>query len=164
MRPVISDNTAVKLILTSTCQDDIEQLRGYSEDIERTRDGGKNFTGLNASSQTRGVYEPRLERNEILHASAVAGEGFLVVNDGVAHREPKRIRFDPIYFKDTFTPDAHAKLSSIPLPRREEPKDEAKPVSVTRESKNAISLERKARHEKLRAIIAECQTEERWES
>ncbi len=161
MRPIVSDNTAIKLLLTSTTRDDEDQLRGFSEDIERLRDGGKSYSGLNASTQIRGVYEPRLERNEILHTSAITGEGFLVYRAGDKHREPIRIKFDPIYFHEFFTPEAHAALSSIPLPKREAP-----PEPVPRQSdlngKGDISPERRARHAQIRAVIEECKKEERW--
>jgi hypothetical protein len=62
------------------------------------------------------VYEPTLERNEVLDTAFTGLEGFLVVNDFKGHHEPQRIRFIP-----ELTREEHERLSTTPLPKRLQP-------------------------------------------
>lgn len=117
LRPLIRDNTAVKVYLTSS-GDDIEYLQDMSERLPKLKDGGHSKRGRSVATQSRYEEEPTVEYNDVLDASAKSGDFFLVHNSGTGHNDPIRVTFDPIYFPEYFTREVHDRLRNTPLPQR----------------------------------------------
>lgn len=174
LRPIVDDNTAVKLYLTSR-GDDIDDLKRRSQEVRKDKGGGTT-TGLqNYSVHTNSIFEPSLETNDILDASAVGGDGYLIAPLAHGHSDPVRIRFEPICFTDHFTVDNHQRLSNTPLPKREQPAKVALPNSATRtpqgHAKRGTARRRPSAPDKafvarcdarLQELFDRCQRAEQW--
>lgn len=111
--PIMFDNTALKVWLTPLGED-IEALQSLSRDVLKNRGATKGFRSGTSSLSLHEVYEPALEANEIRDAAFTGLEGFLMINDFQGFKEPVRFRFEP-----EFSVAEHARLSQLPLPKRE---------------------------------------------
>jgi hypothetical protein len=166
LRPIVADNTALKLFLTSQ-GDDIESLRDLSRDVIKTRTGA-TLQGLRGSTQIRQIVEPELERNSILDASGIPGQGYLhIAQSPAGHQEPIRIRFDPIHFREIFTPERHAELANTPLPKRTAPLPAPKKRPPERSKRRETPPEKdaawKRRNEALTRLLEAIREGERYE-
>lgn len=114
--PVLFDNTAIKIWLTPTSQDDMETLRGLSKDELRQRGTTHGFRAGVSSVSMAEIYEPRLEANVIRDVAYTGDQGFLIANAFTGHQEPIRFRFG---FETS--PAEYARLAVTPLPKRTPP-------------------------------------------
>jgi hypothetical protein len=114
--PVLFDNTAIKIWQTPTSPDDIVALQALSRDELKTRGSTKGFRSGVSSVSMHEVYEPHLERNDILDAGFTGDQGFLILNAFRGHEEPTRFRFSFDVSRDEYQ-----RLVTTPLPKREPP-------------------------------------------
>jgi hypothetical protein len=135
----IFEGTTVKQYYTCVGDDDIKTLQSLSKDkiraIENRSTSGFLRTTLGSTDQI----VPALERDTILECSAVFGESFLVIKDGLGHRDPIRVR-QTHNCKDQ---------SEKPMRRRS---DSVKPQTPT-PAVPATTEERRCRHAELQALI-----------
>jgi hypothetical protein len=160
LRHTVFENTALRLYLTSL-GDDIDHLRDQSRDVPKDR-RGVSLNQLSQTTQIREIFEPALERNDIIDASAMNGEAHLVLNSGEGHTEPIRVRFDPIFFTDVFTPEGYERLSITPLPARSEPPGGGSRRGRRRNPPRGEQTRR--REHALRKLLEAKKAAERWDA
>jgi len=113
LHQIVFDNAHIKLYFTVTCQRDIEDLQGLSEEHLRWLPGS-SAKEYSTTVNEHTVEVPRLSKNDILNISATEGHGFLVIDDGKGHREPYHAEVP--YHIDS--KDLYREARSTPLPRR----------------------------------------------
>ena len=113
LHQIVFDNSHVKLYFTVTCQQDIEDLQGLSEDYDKWLPGSSS-KGLVTSTTGHAVETPQLSKNDILQVSATEGHGFLIIDDGSGHHEPYRAEI-PYHIQDK---PLYMKARHTPIPRR----------------------------------------------
>jgi hypothetical protein len=151
MRPVVLDNTALKVWFTPL-GDDIDLLRSLSRDVTKSRGKTTSSRGLSGSVSLGEVYEPMLERNDALDTTFRGLEAFVIANDFSGHREPIRMRFIP-----DVTREEHARLSNTPLPKR--------PEGVRRSVRcHAADPGQQARLAALSELLAKKRRDEDWQA
>lgn len=113
LHQIVFDNSHVKLYFTVTCQRDIEDLQGLSEEHLRWLPGSSSKQYV-TSTTDHAVEVPQLSKNDILDISATEGHGFLIIDDGKGHHEPyhAEVRY---HIEDK---ELYLKARRTPIPRR----------------------------------------------
>jgi hypothetical protein len=148
--PVLFDNTAIKIWLTPTSEEDIETLRNLSKDQLKQRGVTQGFRAGVSSVSMGEVYESRLEANEIRDVAYAGDQGFLIVNAFQGHTEPIRFRFTP-----DSSPEEYSRLATLPLPKRE--------PSVRRSHLDITNPDRAPRQAQLDQLLTAKQSQLLWE-
>lgn len=155
LRPIVFDNTALKIWFTPL-GDDIDLLRGLSRDVTKPRGKTVSSRGLAGSVSLSEVYEPDLERNDVLGTAFTGLEAFVIANEFRGHQEPQRLRFVPEVSREE-----HARLSNTPLPKRQGPRPAWRPGGARSQPADPA---RAARVAALAATLAGKRRDENWQA
>lgn len=168
---VVRDNCPIKIYFTADTSEngDYRDIQGYSKDVPKTR-GGQSFHGLSTSTNTHEIWEPKLERNDIVDVSSTFGEALFALNDGKGHHEPLRIMCRPPTDKTEYE-----RLANTPLPARNgqpttpplsnvtQPAATSPPEpAIVSPCSSAQHPEASDRSDRIRQLIAAKQRAEQW--